>query len=152
MVLETTRRPEYALSYPSGQLVIKMQARNNAIPQMIEGTMVNSISLAENKIIVNLRQSIQPIPSSQIMVLPPMNGNNYRLVLGFGGTGVAATTSTATRAAAVQSSGNNVANLIAANRKPVIVIDPGHGGRDPGAIGVSGAREKDIKKQSVRIV
>ena len=29
-------------------------------------------------------------------------------------------------------------------RKPVIVIDPGHGGRDPGAIGVRGTKEKTI--------
>lgn len=31
-----------------------------------------------------------------------------------------------------------------ADRKPIIAIDPGHGGVDPGAIGVSGVREKDI--------
>lgn len=31
-----------------------------------------------------------------------------------------------------------------ANRKPVIVIDPGHGGVDPGATGVSGVYEKNI--------
>lgn len=29
-------------------------------------------------------------------------------------------------------------------RKPVIVIDPGHGGHDPGAIGVAGTKEKKI--------
>lgn len=29
-------------------------------------------------------------------------------------------------------------------KKPVIVIDPGHGGRDPGAIGVKGTHEKTI--------
>lgn len=29
-------------------------------------------------------------------------------------------------------------------RKPVIVIDPGHGGRDPGAIGAKGTHEKTI--------
>jgi len=29
-------------------------------------------------------------------------------------------------------------------RKPVIVIDPGHGGKDPGAIGIKGTKEKDI--------
>lgn len=32
----------------------------------------------------------------------------------------------------------------AANAKPVVVIDPGHGGVDPGAIGVSGIYEKFI--------
>jgi len=30
------------------------------------------------------------------------------------------------------------------DRKPVIAIDPGHGGIDPGAIGISGVKEKDI--------
>lgn len=30
------------------------------------------------------------------------------------------------------------------NRQPVIMIDPGHGGEDPGAIGPSGLREKDV--------
>lgn len=29
-------------------------------------------------------------------------------------------------------------------RRRVIVIDPGHGGRDPGAVGVTGVREKDV--------
>lgn len=30
------------------------------------------------------------------------------------------------------------------NRQPIIMIDPGHGGEDPGAIGKSGLREKDV--------
>ena len=30
------------------------------------------------------------------------------------------------------------------NQRRIIVIDPGHGGRDPGAIGVTGVREKDV--------
>lgn len=29
-------------------------------------------------------------------------------------------------------------------RRPVVVIDPGHGGHDPGAVGVTGVREKDV--------
>src|SRR3546814_20205682 len=31
-----------------------------------------------------------------------------------------------------------------ADRRPVVVIDPGHGGVDPGAIGVSGIYEKNL--------
>ncbi|MDA8708743.1 N-acetylmuramoyl-L-alanine amidase [Hellea sp.] len=35
-------------------------------------------------------------------------------------------------------------------RKPVIVIDPGHGGRDPGAIGIKGTHEKLITSASAK--
>ena len=35
-------------------------------------------------------------------------------------------------------------------RKWVVFIDPGHGGKDPGAIGVSGTREKDINLKAAR--
>jgi len=30
------------------------------------------------------------------------------------------------------------------NRRPTIVLDPGHGGRDPGAVGIRGLREVDV--------
>lgn len=29
-------------------------------------------------------------------------------------------------------------------QRPIVVIDPGHGGTDPGAIGINGIREKDV--------
>ena len=32
--------------------------------------------------------------------------------------------------------------------KTCIVIDAGHGGTDPGKIGINGKKEKDIKKES----
>jgi len=35
-------------------------------------------------------------------------------------------------------------NVIAGRKKPVVVVDVGHGGNDPGKIGVDGSLEKDI--------
>lgn len=40
--------------------------------------------------------------------------------------------------------GNKTAKRVAKRRKPVIVIDAGHGGRDPGSIGGAGTHEKVI--------
>ena len=37
-------------------------------------------------------------------------------------------------------------------REALIMIDPGHGGKDPGAIGVSGSREKNIVLSTARIL
>lgn len=38
-------------------------------------------------------------------------------------------------------------NVVAGREKPVVVIDSGHGGNDPGKIGVDGSLEKDINLQ-----
>ena len=42
------------------------------------------------------------------------------------------------------------ANAPKVKRKPVIVIDPGHGGRDPGAIGAKGTQEKSITTKAAK--
>lgn len=38
-------------------------------------------------------------------------------------------------------------NVVAGREKPVVVIDSGHGGNDPGKIGVDGSLEKEINLQ-----
>lgn len=45
---------------------------------------------------------------------------------------------------AVMVSGQNV---VAGRKRPVVVIDSGHGGNDPGKIGINGSLEKDINLQ-----
>lgn len=51
------------------------------------------------------------------------------------------------RQAGMMVSGQAVA---AENRRPVVVLDSGHGGNDPGKIGVDGSLEKDINLQIAR--
>lgn len=41
-------------------------------------------------------------------------------------------------------------NVVAGRRQPVVAIDSGHGGDDPGKIGVDGSLEKDINLQIAR--
>lgn len=36
--------------------------------------------------------------------------------------------------------------------RPLVMIDPGHGGRDPGAIGIDGLREKDLTLKTARAI
>lgn len=38
-------------------------------------------------------------------------------------------------------------NVVAGEERPVVVIDSGHGGNDPGKIGINGSLEKDINLQ-----
>ena len=43
-------------------------------------------------------------------------------------------------------------NVISGKERPVVVIDAGHGGNDPGKIGVDGSLEKDINLKIARKV
>lgn len=127
----------------------------------VGGTLVKELRYAQKtsdnlRVVLDLNKAVSP----KSFLLPPSAGKAYRLVLDLSSTTAIAAAETipaatpGTKAASTpKSTPNNtprVEPVIAMQDAPasyrdiVVAIDAGHGGKDPGAIGRKGTREKDI--------
>ena len=94
-----------------------------------------------------------PVGIRSVLVLPPQNGSGHRLVVDLQSIAPALFADPANRQAIVsrnplpspQTTAMPVVPPVVADKEiPTIVIDPGHGGVDPGASGVGGTAEKTL--------
>lgn len=105
----------------------KLGALRDALPENVG--VVQSIRMAERgdkdlRIVLDLREAV----AARSFYAGPARGSAERLVIDLGERGTPAT----------------VKRMTGGDRDIVIAVDPGHGGRDPGAIGKNKTREKDV--------
>jgi len=153
LVLDLTESVRYAVSVLDGpyRVVIDLPVVEWALSPADEARKLGPIErfrygrfdATTSRLVLDLAG---PVEIARTFVLPPESGARYRLVVDLKPVGAAAFA--ANRAATAKPA--PVPQVVARPPpparfdKPVIVLDPGHGGVDPGTIGATGSREKDI--------
>jgi N-acetylmuramoyl-L-alanine amidase len=155
--------PRLAIDLP--EVAWEVPSINGArVTGLVTGLRFGRFRAGVSRIVLDLAQ---PYRIQQVFELPPDAGHGYRIVTELvaaaaapqtAGQAVAAEQQQAALAVipppngtAVEPPANGMVILppprkqpVPAPRKRVVVIDPGHGGVDPGAVGAGGTYEKDV--------
>lgn len=128
-------------THPQANLA-KLNFSNTPIKSVRSGIQKNRVL----RLVFDLNYAIKPQVASQLL----QDGSKKIMIALEGKANFLPTTeataqSNSAKAIQTTSSTKPVMSLPAqGRRKVVVVIDPGHGGKDPGATGVRGTREKDV--------
>ena len=87
---------------------------------------------ADTRIVLDLAAPMQ----LNSFLLPPQDGQGHRLVLDL--------TSSSHAPLQIATEPAPITDKAHPKRDIIVVVDPGHGGKDPGAVGSKGQREKDV--------
>lgn len=138
------------LSGPS-RIVIdfpSLTAKNIALPAHYSSALVGGIRFGQfdpqtSRIVLDLKQ-----PVEEVAVGPNVGGAGGMLIDLRGAAGAKAAPMPAAAPAAAATASYEAVQ----DEKPLIVIDAGHGGQDPGAIGAHKTVEKDITLATARVL
>lgn len=135
--------------------------RQNDNNNLVSKTRVGALGGSETRVVFDLQK---PVVIKKAFMLPPQSGFSWRFVVDVeiaserefaskvGNSNALSNDSYSSQYAQVatkpasssKSKPQKISSNNESNRKKVIVLDPGHGGQDPGAIGYSGMYEKNI--------
>ncbi|UVM50434.1 N-acetylmuramoyl-L-alanine amidase [Pseudomonas sp. B21-015] len=131
----------FSLSAPE-RLIIDLSGANlsgDFSQLVLSNTVIRAIrsghfGQGDTRIVLDLSGPVQ----LNSFLLPPQDGQGHRLVLDL------KTATPLQIAAAPAEKREPVTDKSHPKRDIVVVVDPGHGGKDPGAVGAKGEREKDV--------
>lgn len=121
------RNPDRIVLDVSGAHLRRGVRAPQAASGLIRSVHIGQRSPQDLRLVLDLAHAVQP----KSFLTPPNNQYGYRLVVDLANSGAAV--------APVR-----VEHARSGARDLVIAIDAGHGGEDPGAIGMNGTREKDV--------